>query len=106
MRLKTLDGVKEDIRKLEAYVSLVENYKTETIAQKIIKSYACTSSLSKTLSEVNLELITIDKPCVELSFVTELIKSRPQDELHRLVRMSYLSKVKTSVANTPFNPYY
>lgn len=101
-RLKALEKVKDDLRKIEAYVALVENYKTETLAQKIIKSYACTSSLSKTLSEVNRELRTINQPCLELSFVTDLIKSRPQDELHKLVRASYFSKIKTPRPRSSF----
>lgn len=93
-RLKTLDSVKEEIRKLEEYVELVETYKTETLTQKIIKAYACTNSLAKTLSIVNVELKENNQPLIELSLVIDLIKSKPQDELHKLVRANYFSKVK------------
>lgn len=93
-RLQALDSVKEEVRKLEEYVELVETYKTETLAQKIIKAYAYTNSLAKTLSIVNVELKEHNQPLLELSFVIDLIKSKPQDELHKLVRANYFTKLK------------
>lgn len=102
-RLKPLAGIKTDIQELTAYVDLVENYETNTLAQKIIKSYACTSSLSKTLLEINTELKSINLPCIEHSDVVNLIKSKPQDELHRLVRSSYLAKVKSRHSGLQYN---
>lgn len=101
-RLKPLKDVKRDLHNLESYVSLVENYQTDTLEQKIIKSYACTSSLSKTLFEVNFVLSNFDQPTIDRSFIINLIKSTPRDELHKLVRASYLAKIKPAIPKSSF----
>lgn len=101
-RLKPLKDVKRDLHKLEAYISLVENYQTDTLEKKIIKSYACTSSLSKTLFEINFVLRDFDQPCIDRSFIINLIKSAPRDELHKLVRASYLAKIKSPTPRSSF----
>ena len=101
-RLKPFKDVKKDLHKLESYVSLVENYQTDTLEQKIIKTYACTSSLSKTLFEVNFILNNFDQPNIDHSFIINLIKSAPRDELHKLVRASYLAKIKSANPKSSF----
>ncbi|ALS77213.1 hypothetical protein AUO94_00500 [Planococcus kocurii] len=93
-RLKTLEAIKKDIEELQAYVNLVENYPTETLENRIIKTYACTNSLAKVLADVNAQLEKNESPLVDHSFITNFIKSPPIDKLHRLVRTNYLSKTK------------
>ncbi|MFP3324585.1 hypothetical protein R0K05_15975 [Planococcus sp. SIMBA_160] len=102
-RLKPLAEVKTDVQELKDYIDLVENYETNTLAQKVVKSYACTSSLSKTLLEINAELQSANLPCIEHSYVLNLIKSKPQDDLHKLVRSSYFSKVKSRHSGLQYN---
>lgn len=93
-RLKTLEATKKEIKELQSYVQLVENYSTDTLEKKIIKTYACTNSLPKVLAEINSDLEANAFPAVDHSFITNIIKSPPKDELHKLVRANYLLKIK------------
>lgn len=94
-RLKTLESTKKDLEELQAYIHLVENYSTDTLEKKIIKAYACTNSLPKVLVEVNAYLEANASPLIDHSHITNIIKSPPIDELHKLIRNNYLIKTKS-----------
>ncbi len=95
-RLKNLEDTKKDLLELQRYVSLVENYQVTTLEKRIIQLYACTSSISKTLEEVNIHLANENRSLVNQQYIIQVIKSYPSDELHSLVRNSYLLKTRNS----------
>lgn len=89
--IKTVDAAKKEIQVLEDFVSLVENYQATTLGQKIVKAYAYSGSIAKVVSYINNEFgpDTIDK-----TYVTDLLKSKPQDELHKHMKANYLTKTR------------
>lgn len=61
-------------------MDLVENYETNTSKQQVIKDYAISGSMNKTrwkMKEIGFDL--------ELKDISNIIKSQPQDELHKIV---------------------
>lgn len=75
--LKTVDAAKKEIKELQDFVFLVENYEVTTLEQKILKEYAYSGSMVKVVENINKEFgpDTIDK-----TFVSNLLQSKPQDE--------------------------
>lgn len=91
-RLKTVEGTKKEIKRLQDFVRLVENYDASTIEKKVIKEYAYLGSIEKVASKMNKEHgLTIDS-----TYVSQFIKSKPQDELHKLIKSHYLLKTRPS----------
>jgi len=93
-RLRTIATAKKEIHELQTYVNLVENYETNTLEQSIFKSYAYTNSLQKVVETINKDLEIIGEPLIDQDYVTLLIKSKPQDELHKVLRSNYLLKTR------------
>lgn len=89
--LKTVEAAKREIEELQAFVLLVENYKASTLEERIVKEYALLGSINKVVEKINEELgtDTIDKV-----FVTKVITSKPQDELHRRLKSNYFLKTR------------
>ena len=89
--LKTVDAAKKEIKELQDFVFLVENYEVTTVEQKILKEYAYSGSIVKVVANINNEfgLDTIDH-----TFVSDLLKSKPQDELHKRMKAHYLDKTR------------
>ncbi|SMQ75928.1 hypothetical protein SAMN05444673_2571 [Bacillus sp. OV166] len=85
-KLMTLERAKNEIIKLQNYVTLVESYPVDTVEQEIIKEYAITNSIGKVT-----EKLKIDR-----EFVTNVIKSRGNDELHKLMRSGYMYKTRSN----------
>lgn len=53
MRYMTVDRAREEIDRLQQYVDLVESYEDDTLEKFIIKKYALTGNLEKTLDLVH-----------------------------------------------------
>jgi len=89
--LKTVDAAKKEIKELQDFVFLVENYEVTTVEQKILKEYAYVGSIIKVVENINKEFgpDTIDK-----TTVSNLLKSKPQDELHKRMKAHYLDKTR------------
>ncbi|MFC6038901.1 hypothetical protein ACFPYN_05460 [Paenisporosarcina macmurdoensis] len=89
--LKTVDAAKKEIKELQDFVFLVENYEVKSVEQKILKEYAYSGSIVKVVANINNEfgLDTIDH-----TFVSDLLKSKPQDELHKRMKAHYLDKTR------------
>ena len=89
--LKTVDAAKKEIKELQDFVFLVENYEVTTVEQKILKEYAYVGSMIKVVENINKEFgpDTIDK-----TIVSNLLQSKPQDELHKRMKAHYLDKTR------------
>ena len=79
--LKTVDAAKKEIKELQDFVFLVENYEVTTVEQKILKEYAYSGSIVKVVANINNEfgLDTIDH-----TFVSDLLKKAN-------LKMNYIS---------------
>lgn len=97
--LKTVDAEKKEIKDLQAFVELVENYEATTLEQKVIKAYAHHGSINKVVIMVNEQA-----QCNELidsEYVTNLIKSKPHDKLHKMLKTNYLLKTRPTRRKKP-----
>jgi hypothetical protein len=83
-KFMTLDRAKNEIKKLQYYVELVESYQPQTIEQSIIKEYAKTSSITEVCKTLS----------VSHEKVVDVITSLGKDELHKIVRSGYMQKTK------------
>ncbi len=91
--LKTVDAAKKEIKELQDFVFLVENYEVTKVEQKILKEYAYVGSMVKVVENINKEFgpDTIDK-----TIVSNLLQSKTQDELHKRLKSNYLLKTRPS----------
>jgi hypothetical protein len=92
--LISVEKAKEEIFRLQQYIELVENYEANTLDKFIIKEYAITNSINKTVKAVNAVGYAIYQKEVERDYVVSLLKKRGKDDLHKLVRSAYMEKTK------------
>jgi hypothetical protein len=83
-KLITVERAKKEIERLQHYVDLVESYPVDSIEQEIVREYAITNSIKSVVSNLNLER----------EFVTNVIKTKNGDELHKLMRSGYMYKTR------------
>ena len=57
--LKTVDAAKKEIKELQDFVFLVENYEVTTVEQKILKEYAYVGSMVKSFKTLTKNLVLI-----------------------------------------------
>ncbi|WP_338754866.1 hypothetical protein [Bacillus sp. FJAT-52991] len=86
----TVAQAKQKIDSLQQYVNLVESYKTDTLEKLVIKEYAYTGSVVKVAEKLN-ELGHEVEP-KDISFI---LKAKPIDELHKIVRIGHVKRSKT-----------
>ena len=94
-----IDLAKKRIAALQRYVDLTESYQPKTLNERIIKEYAITGSIQKTVNMVNKLGYEIDDRSYESKDVSAVINSNPRksdDELHRIVRKFYRKKIKSN----------
>ncbi|WHY64678.1 hypothetical protein [Neobacillus sp. SuZ13] len=80
----TLYRAKNEIKRLQYYVNLVETYEPINLEQEIVKDYAISSSIPVVSKRLN---ISYEK-------VQEVISSKGKDELHKIIRSWYMHKTK------------
>lgn len=90
----TVERAKEEIKILNDFVSLAENYEVYSLEQQIIKLYAFKGSIREVSTIINSERSNIGQPELDISFISNTIQSKAQDPLHRLVKANYLKKTK------------
>ncbi len=93
---KTVQQAKNEINKLLKFVDLVETYNVKNVDQQIIKEYAYLGSIVKVAKEINHLGYSIDGRPYTSEDVSAVIKSRGNDELHKLIRTGYLRKTRHS----------
>lgn len=92
--LPTVAKAREEHAFLQEFILLAENYEETTLQQQIIKRYAYTSSIPKVIAQINAERELERLLPINHAYVTEVIRSKPQDRLHQMVRTQYMKKTK------------
>lgn len=90
-KLITVQKAKDEIQRLQTYIDMVEGYNADTLEKMIIKGYAQTNSIVKVVDILANQGISIEK-----KDVLDAIKSKPKDELHRLIRRGYMIRTQHS----------
>ncbi|SDN62561.1 hypothetical protein [Bacillus sp. OK048] len=88
-KLITVPRAEAEIRRLQHYTTLVEEYRADTLEKWIIKEYAYTNSITKVVKKANAKGITLDQ-----SYAKSVLKGKAIDELHRMLRSGYLARLK------------
>lgn len=96
--LLSVERAKEEIARLQKYVELMETYVPDTLEKCIIFEYAKHRNLDRTTDAVNEYGYKIEQRPIERSYIVSVIKRKSNDELHRLVRSSYMTKTKSTRA--------
>jgi hypothetical protein len=96
LKILTIPRAKEEIRRLQDFINLVENYEANSLEKWIIKEYAYTSSIREVVVRGNKRGFTSNGMELDLDFVKNVIAGSPKDELHRLLRLNYRQKIKLS----------
>ncbi|WP_442600458.1 hypothetical protein [Neobacillus sp. D3-1R] len=86
----------EEIKRLQAFIDLAESYEADTLQKLIIKEYAFTNSIAEVTRILHRRGITANGETIEHQDVAAVIKGKAADQLHRLVKSGYKSKIKQS----------
>jgi hypothetical protein len=94
-KLFTYQKAKEEIKRLQRYVALIETYEVKSLEDWILLQYAHTNSIKKVLERAAAEGIVLQgKPSLDYKYVSTVINSQPRNELHKLIREGYKQKIK------------
>jgi hypothetical protein len=85
-KLITIPRAEAEIRRLQQYITLVEEYQANTLEKWIIKEYAYTNSIIEVVKRANAKGMTLDQ-----AYAKSVIKGKASDELHRT---GYLARLK------------
>ncbi|MEH7254285.1 hypothetical protein V7111_19365 [Neobacillus niacini] len=94
MKILTVPSAKEEIKRLQNFINLVESYEANSLERWIIKEYAYTSSIREVVTRGNNSGFTLNGAQLDHENVKNVIAAIPRDELHRLVRANYRAKIK------------
>ena len=91
MKLITPQRAKEEVKRLQEYIELVESYQADTLEKWIVKEYAFTNSMVEVVKRANDRGFANNGSPIDKKFVVSIINSsKVNDELHRLLRRGYI----------------
>lgn len=94
VKLMKVNRAKEEVKRLQDYINLVESYQTDTLKKKIIKEYAYTNSVAEIVRNYKKDNILYNGYTIDKDFVISVLTGKASDPLHRLIKISYLTKIK------------
>lgn len=105
---RTLDQAKKDLKVIQDYVELIENYQPDEndFREQVIYTYALEGSLKWTAQKLNDKGFDIDGHPIESIDITRVITSDPpkDDALHKKIKSLYLKKTRPHRRTyTPFS---
>lgn len=80
----TVNEAREQIKKLEDYIKLVEGYAPETFEQYAIKLYVLHEHVARVANLLNDLGFRIGRRKVIGTDVSDILRAKPTDELHEL----------------------
>jgi hypothetical protein len=94
LKILTVQKAKDEIRRLQDFILLVESYEGNSLEKWIIKEYAFTNSIREVVFRGNKRGLTNNGIELDHEFVKNVIAGYPKDELHKLMRANYRMKIK------------
>jgi hypothetical protein len=101
MKLVQVDKAKEEIiklheeiRELERFIEIAESYEADTFEKKVIKEYAFIGNVATVATKMNEAGYSIEGRKLISNDISEIIKQKPIDELHKFVRKSFMQRRK------------
>jgi hypothetical protein len=93
-KLITVEKARKEVKRLQEYIDLVENYEADTIEKWIIKEYAYTNSLNKVTEKATEARYIQNGMPITKEYVTSVINGKASDKLHKLLKSGYNQRVK------------
>jgi hypothetical protein len=88
-KLVTVPRAEAEIRRLQQFITLVEEYQANTLEKWIIKEYAFTNSITEVVKRANAKGMVLDQ-----AYAKSVLKGKPSDELHKMLRSGYFARMK------------
>ncbi|KAA0941644.1 hypothetical protein FQ087_21055 [Sporosarcina sp. ANT_H38] len=93
--LKTVDQARKEIKILQGFINLVESIQPQTLEEQIIKEYAYIGSVEKVAIKVSeLGYLKSDGQPFEKEDISNIIKGKPTNDLHKLIKTGFLKKTR------------
>lgn len=91
---RTLNQPKKDLKEIQDYVVLIENYQPQDFQQQVIITYCLYGNVNKTAETITNKGYLIDARIIEPADISNIIKgkSHNDDLLHKKVKSLYLKK--------------
>ncbi|WP_442598113.1 hypothetical protein [Neobacillus sp. D3-1R] len=98
---RRIDKLQKQIDELQWFITCAENYKPISFKGKVIKHYAYQGSILKTFEIIKTDPdFEIGKENIYKAIdITEIIDSKPMDDLHLMVRKIYRINKKNAKGN-------
>src|SRR5688572_11155102 len=94
--LITVRRAKDEIKRLQHYVTLAETYETDSLEKVIIKEYAYTNSMFEVTRNLNRLGYKIAEQQIGKEYVKSVIMGKAKDDLHKMLKSGYLKRTKHS----------
>jgi len=94
--LITYDRAKSEIKRLQAYVEMIDNYVINDFEDWVIYNYTITNSMTKIVKKAADENVLIDGRPIEIKDLSKIINSKTKTELHRILRLGYRQRIRKS----------
>ncbi|WML45470.1 hypothetical protein [Neobacillus sp. PS3-40] len=94
-KLITVQKAKDEVKRLQEYLDLVEDYEANTLEKWIIKEFAITNSLVEVTKRANARGLTLNGSLIDKEYVKSIICGKSTDKLHRLLRLGFNKRIKT-----------
>jgi hypothetical protein len=88
-KLITVPRAEAEIKRVQQYITLVEEYQADTLEKWIIKEYAYTNSITEVVKRANAKGMILDQ-----AYAKSVLKGKASDDLHRMLRSGYLTRLK------------
>ncbi|NEY20512.1 hypothetical protein G4D61_11150 [Bacillus ginsengihumi] len=92
-----IEEAKQQIKEIENYINLVETYEPKTFEEDAIKTYVLIESVNKAAVELNEKGYRVGNRKVCGKDITNIILSKPKDDLHKIAQQMFKSNRRKSV---------
>lgn len=96
VKLITVQRAKNEVKRLQEYIHLVETYEADTLEKWIIKEYAYTNSLIKVVNRASELGYNKNGDSIDRAYVTSVIRGKASDNLHKLIKSGYMKRIRKS----------
>lgn len=87
----------EQIKQLEVFIDKIENYQADTFEKKVFRLYVLRENVTKITKELNEEGHHIGNRKLISKDISDLIRTKPTDEMHEMARKLFNQNKKRSV---------
>ena len=95
---RTLEQARGDLKAIQEYIELIENYQPHDFRQHVIHTYAHLGNVQRTAKVLNDKGFEIEGRPLEGKDISNIITSNPpkEDLLHRRIKSLYLKKTRAN----------